>query len=104
MLVYFLKLFSNIASKSFFICIFDINNNEMSSKSNDYLDVKVWIENVINSCETYPQTLVAGKLIELFYRQMKRNHIDTSTVWDIEHKLKYRLFYVQQQITTKINP
>jgi len=42
----------------------------MEKRSNHYGDVSKWIEKVIDSCETYQQTLTAKKLIRNFEKQL----------------------------------
>jgi hypothetical protein len=71
----------------------------MVSGSNDYKDIKVWIENIIGSCKTYEQTLVAKNLVDLFIKQIRKNHVDASTVWSIESKLEYQLWSAQHKLT-----
>lgn len=67
----------------------------MSSKSDDYMDIRVWIEDIIRSCQTYQQTLVAEKLIELFIQQMRYRYLHPSILWSIESQLKYQLWVTQ---------
>lgn len=70
----------------------------MNNKSNHYMDVKSWVEKVIDSCITYPQTIVASKLINNFYEQMKNNNVDIITRSKIESELKYRLLLIQHEL------
>jgi hypothetical protein len=64
------------------------------------MDVKSWVEKVIDSCITYPQTIVASKLINNFYEQMKNNNVDIITRSKIESELKYRLLLIQHELIT----
>ena len=50
----------------------------MENKSRHYGDVHNWVIKVINSCETYPQTLTAKSLIFNFEKQMRRNNVDSN--------------------------
>lgn len=72
----------------------------MNNKSNHYMDVKSWVEKVIDSCITYPQTIVASKLINNFYEQMKNNNVDIIIRSEIESELKYRLLLIQHELIT----
>ena len=72
----------------------------MNNKSNHYMDVKRWVEKVIDSCITYPQTIVASKLINNFYEQMKNNNVDIIIRSEIESELKYRLLLIQHELIT----
>ena len=42
----------------------------MEKRSNHYGDVSKWIKKVIDSCETYQQTLTAKKLIRNFEKKL----------------------------------
>ena len=42
----------------------------MASTSNHYGDVAIWIEKVINSCETPQQEIAARKLVQLFEKRL----------------------------------
>ena len=46
----------------------------MAATSNHHGDVAIWIEKVINSCETYQQTFGARQLILNFEKQLQRKH------------------------------
>ena len=48
----------------------------MEQRSTHYGDVAKWIEKVIDSCETYQQTLTAKKLIRNFENQLIRTAPD----------------------------
>lgn len=62
------------------------------------MDVKSWVEKVIDSCITYPQTIVASKLINNFYEQMKNNNVDIIIRSEIKSELKYRLLLIQHEL------
>jgi hypothetical protein len=48
----------------------------MENRSAHYGDVAKWIEKVIDSCETWRQTLTARKLINNFRNQLMRDTPD----------------------------
>ena len=63
----------------------------MENRSTHYGDVAKWIEKVIDSCETYQQTLAAKMLIVNFGKQMSRNKVDTRLMWGIRSSLDLTL-------------
>jgi hypothetical protein len=63
----------------------------MDKRSTHYGDVVKWIEKVIDSCETYQQTLAAEMLIVNFGKQMSRNKVDTRLMWGIRSSLDLTL-------------
>lgn len=64
-----------------------------------YIDTKKWVEKVMDSCKTYPQTKTADKLIDNFYNLMKTQNIDVKVRCDIERDLKYKLLLIQKELT-----
>jgi hypothetical protein len=48
----------------------------MENRSTHYGDVAKWIEKVIDSCETYQQTLTTLKLITNFAKQLRTKSPD----------------------------
>jgi flagellar biosynthesis/type III secretory pathway ATPase len=66
-------------------------NKKMDKRSTHYGDVVKWIEKVIDSCETYQQTLAAEMLIVNFGKQMSRNKVDTRLMWGIRSSLDLTL-------------
>ena len=66
-------------------------NKKMDKRSTHYGDVAKWIEKVIDSCETYQQTLAAEMLIVNFGKQMSRNKVDTRLMWGIRSSLDLTL-------------
>lgn len=65
---------------------------------NHFIDTKIWVEKVINSCVTYNQTKTANKLIDNFYNLMISNEVDVKIRCDIERDLKYKLLLVQKDL------
>lgn len=52
---------------------------KMENRSKHYGDVKKWVENVINSCETMGQIKTADRLINNFNKQL--DHKCVATYW-----------------------
>jgi len=67
---------------------------DMEKRSRHYGDVTRWIENVIDSCETWKQTLTAKKLIRNFENQLMRgtpdkfwNKYHYEIIWPLEDRV-----------------
>ena len=63
----------------------------MEQRSTHYGDVAKWIEKVIDSCETYQQTITAKQLVINFQKQLMRTTPDKywrdyqySVIWPLE--------------------
>jgi hypothetical protein len=61
----------------------------VASTSKHHGDVAIWIEKVINSCETPLQEISAEKLIELF--EIQYIDIDRELGWALSRRLKNAL-------------
>jgi hypothetical protein len=61
----------------------------MASTSKHHGDITIWIEKVINSCETPLQEIAARKLIRLFESQYE--DIDRELGWALSKKLNAAL-------------
>ena len=66
----------------------------MEKRSTHYGDVVEWIEKVIDSCETYQQTITVDKLMKNFIKQLMINEPDKywnshqyEIIWPLENKL-----------------
>ena len=59
----------------------------MAAESNTPLDIEIWIEKVIKSCETYQQVLKVKKLIRLYLKRLEQDGLSYSTINSIEYKL-----------------
>ena len=60
----------------------------MGAISNHYGDVQIWVEKVIDSCETYNQARSARMLVLNFEKQMTENNVDSSIRSSIGHHLR----------------
>jgi hypothetical protein len=61
----------------------------MAATSKHHGDVTIWIEKIINSCETPLQELTARRLVRLFESQYQ--DIDRELGWDLSRKLRVAL-------------
>ena len=59
----------------------------MEKRSTHYGDVQIWIEKVIDSCETYDQVHSTRNLIWNFEKQMTKNKVNIS----IKHSISLEL-------------
>ena len=66
----------------------------MEKRSTHYGDISKWIEKVIDSCETYQQTITAKQLVTNFAKQLMRTTPDKywrdyqyDVIWPLENKL-----------------
>jgi len=71
----------------YYLCI--LNLNKMAATSKHHGDVAIWIEKVINSCETPLQEVAARKLVRLFETQYF--NIDQELGWSLSRKLRAAL-------------
>jgi len=59
----------------------------MAAESNTPVDIEIWIEKVINSCETYQQVLKIRKLIRLYLKRLEQEGLSDYIIRSIEEKL-----------------
>lgn len=59
----------------------------MAAESNTPVDIEIWIEKVINSCETYEQVLKVRRLIRLYSKRLEQDGLSYYTIKSIENKL-----------------
>ena len=67
----------------------------MENRSAHYGDVSKWIEKVIDSCETYEQTITAYNLIRNFRKQLRTKSPDKywntyqyEVIWPLEESIE----------------
>jgi hypothetical protein len=75
----------------------------MENRSTHYGDVKKWIEKVIDSCETYQQTLTAKLLTYNFEKQMYSNKVNKSLIWSISESLRLSLKFKRDELMKRKN-
>ena len=59
----------------------------MAAESNTSVDIEIWIEKVIKSCETYQQVLKVKKLIRLYLKRLEQEGLSYYIIDSIENKL-----------------
>ena len=73
----------------------------MENRSRLYGDVDKWVRKVINSCETYQQTISVRSLIRNFESQMRRNKVDRSLIWSVRASLDLELSFKRDELLKK---
>jgi len=73
----------------------------MENRSRHYGDVDKWVRKVINSCETYQQTISVRSLIHNFESQMRRNKVDRSLIWSVRASLDLELSFKRDELLKK---
>jgi hypothetical protein len=72
---------------------------DMEKRSRHYGDVARWIENVIDSCETWEQTRVASRLVTNFDNQLKDTKNYHSLKWTVIESLHNKIDYLRLNLT-----
>jgi hypothetical protein len=75
----------------------------MENRSTHYGDVEKWVRKVIDSCETYQQTIGARMLVRNFENQMRRNNVDHNFVWSVGYSLGLALSFKRDELLKKQN-
>ena len=70
----------------------------MENRSTHYGDVEKWVRKVIDSCETYEQTIGARMLVRNFEKQMNRNKVDRNLVWSVRDSLDLELSFKRDNL------
>ena len=70
----------------------------MENRSKHYGDVEKWVLKVIDSCETYQQTITVSILIRNFEKQMNRNDEYSKLSWSIKQSLTFMLNLKRNEI------
>jgi len=70
----------------------------MENRSTHYGDVEKWVRKVIDSCETYQQTIGARMLVRNFEKQMYRNKVDSNLVWSVRSSLDSALSFKRDEL------
>lgn len=73
----------------------------MAAESNTPVDIEIWIEKVINSCETLRQRIHAQKLVRLYIKRLKEEGMPYYQYDHIRDKFENLLWDVKEQIRNK---
>jgi hypothetical protein len=70
----------------------------MEKRSKHYLDIFLWVQRVIDSCETYPQTNSAYELIRYYHHLIERMGMDRRSINYLYNNLTMRLYEKKDEI------
>lgn len=76
----------------------------MGAKSNHYGDISIWVEKVIESCQTSIQAKVAGKLLQNFENRLISEFPETywpNHHYDVIRPLSLKLLNKKDEILKK---
>ena len=59
----------------------------MAAESNTPIDIEIWIDKIIKSCETYQQVLKIKKLIRLYLKRLEQDGLSRYIIDSIEDRL-----------------
>ena len=73
----------------------------MAAESNTPVDIEIWIEKVINSCETLRHRINAKKLIRLYIKRLTEEGMPYYQTTHISDKFENMLWQVKEDIKSK---
>lgn len=75
----------------------------MAAESNTPVDIEIWIEKVINSCQTLRQRSNAQRLVKLYIKKLQNDGLPHYQTTYINDKFESLLWSVKDQIRQKNN-
>ena len=73
----------------------------MAAESNTPVDIEVWIEKVINSCETLTHRINARKLVKLYIKGLREEGMPSYQIRHIDDKFEDMLWKRKEDIKNK---
>jgi hypothetical protein len=73
----------------------------MGAESNTPVDIEIWIEKVINSCETIRHRINAKRLVNLYIKKLKEEGMPYYQTNHINNKFENMLWQVKEDIKSK---
>lgn len=73
----------------------------MAAESNTPVDIEIWIEKVINSCETVRHRINAKKLIRLYIKRLTEEGMPYYQTSHINDKFENMLWTLDEAIRSK---
>lgn len=73
----------------------------MAAESNTPVDIEIWIEKVINSCETLRHRIHAQKLVKLYIKRLREEGMPYYQTTHINDKFEDMLWQVKEDIKGK---
>jgi hypothetical protein len=73
----------------------------MAAESNTPVDIEIWIENIINSCETLRHRINAKRLLALYITRLRDEGMPYYQTIHINDKFESLLWEVKKDIKSK---
>lgn len=73
----------------------------MAAESNTPVDIEIWIEKVINSCETLRHRINARRLVKLYIKRLKEEGMPYYQTTHINDRFEGLLWKVKEDIKNK---
>lgn len=73
----------------------------MAAESNTSVDIEIWIEKVINSCETLTHRIHARKLVKLYIKRLREEEMPSYQIRHINDKFEDMLWKRKEDIKNK---
>jgi hypothetical protein len=73
----------------------------MAAESNTPVDIEIWIEKVINSCETIRHRINAKRLVNLYIKKLEEEGMPYYQTNHISDKFENMLWQVKEDIKSK---
>jgi len=73
----------------------------MAAESNTPVDIEIWIEKVINSCETVRHRINAKKLVRLYIKRLTEEGMPYYQTTHISDKFESMLWTLDEAIKSK---
>jgi hypothetical protein len=73
----------------------------MAAESNTPVDIEIWIEKVIRSCETLRHRINAKKLLRLYINRLREEGMPNYQTTYINDKFENMLWEVKEEIKSK---
>ena len=70
----------------------------MAAESNTPVDIEIWIEKVINSCETLRHRIHAQKLVKLYIKRLKEEGMPYYQTRHIDDKFEGLLWHLKENL------
>jgi hypothetical protein len=75
----------------------------MGAESNTPVDIEIWIEKVINSCETIRHRINAKRLVKLYIKRLKEEGMPYYQTSFINDRFEDLLWHLKEDIKSKQN-
>ena len=75
----------------------------MAAESNTPIDIEIWIEKIINSCETLRHRINAKKLVKLYIKRLREEGMPYYQYDHILDKFESLLWTLKEDIKNKSN-